>query len=206
MNNIDQRTGKPKIILDLCGGTGSWSRPYQLAGYDVRNITLPNYDVLTYKPPKQVYGIFAAPPCTEFSLAKGGSPRDFVSAMAIVEACLKIIWECRINGKLKFWALENPVGFLRQFLGIPHFTFEQWEFEDFGIKPTDIWGYFQEPRKTVKEKPGDLVYQYPNGRAHGRGLSCPKCPPEYAHLKLDRAAKRAITPPKFAKAFFKANQ
>lgn len=23
-----------KIILDLCGGTGSWSRYYQLAGYD----------------------------------------------------------------------------------------------------------------------------------------------------------------------------
>jgi ubiquinone/menaquinone biosynthesis C-methylase UbiE len=29
-----------KIILDLCGGTGSWSRPYKEAGYDVRNITL----------------------------------------------------------------------------------------------------------------------------------------------------------------------
>ena len=30
-----------KIILDLCGGTGSWSRPYKEAGYDVRLITLP---------------------------------------------------------------------------------------------------------------------------------------------------------------------
>jgi hypothetical protein len=34
-----------KIILDLCGGTGAWSRPYAEAGYDVRNITLPDYDV-----------------------------------------------------------------------------------------------------------------------------------------------------------------
>lgn len=25
-----------KIILDLCGGTGSWSKPYRDAGYDVR--------------------------------------------------------------------------------------------------------------------------------------------------------------------------
>ena len=24
------------VILDLCGGTGSWSRPYRDAGYDVR--------------------------------------------------------------------------------------------------------------------------------------------------------------------------
>jgi ubiquinone/menaquinone biosynthesis C-methylase UbiE len=30
-----------KIILDLCGGTGSWSEPYKQAGYDVRLITLP---------------------------------------------------------------------------------------------------------------------------------------------------------------------
>ncbi len=26
----------PKIILDLCGGTGAWSKPYREAGYDVR--------------------------------------------------------------------------------------------------------------------------------------------------------------------------
>lgn len=55
-------TMQPKIILDLCGGTGSWSRPWQLNGYDVRIITLPVYDVLTYEPPYNVWGILAAPP------------------------------------------------------------------------------------------------------------------------------------------------
>lgn len=40
-----------KIILDLCGGTGSWSKPYKEAGYDVKLITLPEHDVLTYEPP-----------------------------------------------------------------------------------------------------------------------------------------------------------
>jgi len=35
-----------KIILDLCGGTGSWSKPYRDNGYDVRVITLPKYDFL----------------------------------------------------------------------------------------------------------------------------------------------------------------
>lgn len=35
-----------KIILDLCGGTGSWSAPYKENGYDVRVITLPEYDLL----------------------------------------------------------------------------------------------------------------------------------------------------------------
>ena len=50
-----------KIILDLCGGTGAWSKPYRDAGYDVRVITLPDHDVLTYIPPENVYGILAAP-------------------------------------------------------------------------------------------------------------------------------------------------
>lgn len=34
-----------KLILDLCGGTGSWSKPYRDAGYEVKVITLPHYDL-----------------------------------------------------------------------------------------------------------------------------------------------------------------
>ena len=124
--------------------------------------------------------------------------------MCVVKACLEIIWRCRIDGNLRFWALENPKGFLRQFLGKPALTFEQWEFGDRGIKPTDLWGYFNPPAKTVFEKPTDMTVGYCN-RTNGRGMSIPICPPEYKHLGLDRAAVRAITPPGFAWAFFKAN-
>ena len=53
---------KNKIILDLAGGTGAWSKPYEKAGYDVRLVTLPGQDVRTYIPPENVYGILAAPP------------------------------------------------------------------------------------------------------------------------------------------------
>ena len=60
---------KKKIILDLCGGTGAWSRPYKVAGYDVRLVTLPDNDVRLYIPPENVYGVLAAPPCTEFARA-----------------------------------------------------------------------------------------------------------------------------------------
>lgn len=197
---------KDKIILDLCGGTGSWSRPYKEAGYDVRLITLPEYDVRTYEPPEGVYGILAAPPCTEFSIAKGNRPRDFEGGMTVVAACMQAIWKCRMDGNLKFWALENPVGFMRQFLGIPHFTFEQWQFGDMQLKRTDIWGYFKEPRRKLLEKPAELTQLFPNGRTNGRGWAAPKCPPEYEHLNLDRAAIRAITPPGFARAFYIANK
>ena len=66
-----------KVILDLCGGTGSWSNPYKNAGYDVRLVTLPENDVRDYIPPKNVYGILAAPPCDQFSFAKTtGNPRN----------------------------------------------------------------------------------------------------------------------------------
>lgn len=34
-----------KLILDLCGGTGAWSKPYKDAGYDVKVITLPAWNV-----------------------------------------------------------------------------------------------------------------------------------------------------------------
>jgi len=47
--------GLDRIILDLCGGTGAWSKPYKEAGYQVINVTLPEYDVLAYQPPQQVF-------------------------------------------------------------------------------------------------------------------------------------------------------
>ncbi len=104
---------RTKIILDLCGGSGAWSQPYKEAGYDVRVVTLPDYDLFTYQPPSNVYGILAAPTCTQFSLARttAKTPRDLRGGMALVKRCLEIIWEARFAGTLHFWALENPMGY-----------------------------------------------------------------------------------------------
>lgn len=190
---------KDKIILDLCGGTGAWSKPYQDAGYDVRVITLPEYDVMAYEPPADVYGILAAPPCTMFSLARRTAklPPDYEGAMAIVEACERIIRRCAINGGLKFWALENPRGKLRYFMGLPKNTFYQWQFGGQHKKPSDVWGFYTPPRPTVKIEPDFDV---------DKNWQKPLSPPEYAHLKLNRTAIRAITPSEFAQAFFRANK
>lgn len=186
---------RQKIILDLCGGTGAWSEPYRDNGYDVRLVTLPDQDVRTYQPPDNVYGILAAPPCTMFSLARTRAkrPRDFKEGMETVEACLKIIWAVRCRQLLKFWALENPRGFLRQFLGKPAFIYEQWQFGDKGIKYTDLWGYFNNPVKLFNERPEDMTHKFPNGSSNAKGWS-------------KTAEKRAITPQGFAKAFFEANK
>ncbi len=176
-----------KIILDLCGGTGAWSRPYADAGYDVRNITLPDYDVREYRPPENVYGILAAPPCNEFSLAKGNQLRDFEAGMDIVKYCLIIIWEAHPT----FWCLENPRGFLRQFLGKPPLTIRYWWFGGCMNKPTDLWGYYNFPKRRYTEPP-ELLEKVKNlANPYWDGI--PK-------------SKRAITPPGFAQAFFESNK
>ena len=201
-----------KIILDLCGGTGSWSKPYLGAGYDVRLITLPDNDVRTYVPPDNVYGILAAPPCTEFSVLNCiAEPRKRKpdEGMVVVNACLKIIELC----KPVFYAIENPVGFLKNYLGKPNFIFQPWEFGDAWTKRTALWGKFNKPLKTYAdwdEVPKLDLYTRPGrGKPNFAYLhkSAIKNIPQLSNYEPKTDADfRAITPPGFAKAFFLANR
>ena len=209
----DILTNERKIILDLCGGTGAWSKPYSDAGYDVRLITLPDHDVLTYTPLDNVYGILAAPPCTEFSFAKSNSkyPRDIRKGMEIVAACYKIIWEVQYKlptplakrTNLKFWALENPFGLLRRLLGYPVLTFHPYDYGDRSQKKTCLWGYFNIPKKDpiVLTKDEKIKFSVNSAPLHN-------LPDDYRlpDKTEKRTAQRAITPPGFAKAFFNANR
>lgn len=201
-----------KIILDLCGGSGSWSKPYKDAGYDVRLITLPTYDVRTYTPPSNVYGILAAPPCTEFSVLNCVAEqrkRDCDAGMIIVKACLNIIEQCNP----KFWALENPVGYLRNYIGRPHYTFQPWWFGDAWTKRTDIWGNFNAPKRTYMywEDVQKLnIYTRPNREKPSIAYlhkSAQKDIPQLSGFDVRTDADfRAITPPGFAKEFYKSNK
>lgn len=204
------KMNKDKIILDLCGGSGAWSKPYKDVGYDVRLVTLPDLDVRTYVPPKNVYGVLGAPPCTEFSIVKNRDiPRDLDRAMNIVNACIKIIKET----KPTFWAIENPVGLLSQFLGQPASSFQPWWFGDPWTKHTMLWGEFNRPKRQY-QKWEDVpkiqgLYVRP-----GRSKPSIACLHK-SHKRLirsfdpfvavDDASFRAITPQGFAKAFFEAN-
>lgn len=197
-----------KIILDLCGGTGAWSKPYKNVGYDVHVWTLPEHDILEWPllftrnglRHEDIYGILAAPPCTMFSRARStGPPRDLEAAMKVVQACLELIWTCRSAnnrgkklGGLKFWALENPMGLLRQFLGNPPNSFRGWEYGDQHVKFTDLWGYYNMPTKKYK-----IVPDFDRKK-----WAASKAPPQYEDLKLSRADVRAITPPLFCESFY----
>ena len=218
-----------KIILDLCGGTGSWAKPYKDNGYKVITMTLPDYDVERWREypeivelvqNNKVHGILAAPPCTMFSIARNDKtallPRDMRKGMKTVQACLDLIHECLYNpyriseNSLKFWAIENPAsGYLDRFMGKPAFIFDPSEYGDNHTKRTALWGMFKEPKKTHKKL--NIT-----GDENNYVKSVEKFFEEKKHLIPDgyrektgltkRTVVRSITPQGFAKAFYKANQ
>lgn len=215
-----------KTILDLCGGTASFSKPYADAGYIVHNITLPEFDVtktiisnhsftfigksrLVVKR-SDVHGILAAPPCTEFSIAKDHTlSRDLKAGMRIVNACKRIIDACDPS----WWVIENPAGYLRKFLGEPAYSFQPWWFGSPWSKRTMLWGKFNRPVRTHDSwskvnKIRELYVRPGRGKPSIAFLhkSAQQYIPELWPFKIDSdAAFRAITPPRFAMAFFKAN-
>ena len=210
-----------KIILDLCGGTGSWSKPYLDNGYTVVNATLPDWNVKNESDQERLiamkpYGILAAPPCTMFSYARQNAktPRDLREGMRTVQGCLDIIWRCQYDGELKFWALENPWGYLKLFLGKPALVFHPYEYGDPYTKRTCLWGLFNEPRK----HPVSPIKIEPNPTNHSNNRDFTSSPEKFRHLKPipegycertglgERTVIRSMTPQGFANAFYKANK
>lgn len=195
------RTKRPRIVLDLCAGSGSWSAPYERDDYEVVRVTLPKHDVRTWRVPttwihrRLVVGVLAAPPCEAFSLAANGHgskhERRFANALEVVTACLRIIALVRPV----WWALENPTGYLSRWLGTPRDVWEPFEFGDPWTKRTAIWGDFEPPER------GPFV------KAAGPGPACIVCGDSRRRKepRCSNPAHRAITPPGFARAFRKAN-
>jgi hypothetical protein len=170
-----------RIVLDLCAGTGAWSEPYRRAGYDVRRLTLPEFDVRALRVedlalPRRPWGVLAAPPCEEFSVAKTVGERDFARGLECVVACLRIAAEAMPQ----WWAVENPgSGLLRRWMGRPRDVWQPHDFGDDHSKLTAVWGVFALP-----------------SRRHCRRRRA---------MPGRSAVERAITPGGFAQAFFDAN-
>ena len=177
---------------------------------EVLVVTLPVWDVLDFKPPPNVRGVLAAPPCDHFSVsgaqywkAKDADGRT-AKALDVVDACLRIIQECRPA----WWALENPVGRLRAILndwgtatpmryrgldGLeePRLIFDPCDYGDPWTKKTLLWGTFSVP-ETCRVEPV---------RACAQGSWLQKLGGKSEKTKRLRSA----TPPGFARAFFEAN-
>ena len=202
-----------KIILDLCGGTGSWSKPYSDNGYDVRIIDPQEWleddygtgDIRLFKKPKEkIYGILSAPPCTHFSGSgarhwekKGKEP--LLEGLSVVDACLRIAFITKPN----FWVLENPVGRLKHYIGDCKCTFQPYQYGDAYSKRTCLWGDFNMPKPTDIVEPEMVEFTSKKGEVKRMSkyyFDAFKLP------KNERARLRSMTSPGFAQAFYENNK
>ncbi len=191
------------IIISLFDYTGVWSAPYREAGCRVLQIeTKLGFDVFkwNYKiiKPTLVAGILAAPPCTDFAVSgaqywkvkdKDGRTKESVK---LVRKTLEII---RYFNP-RFWAIENPVGRLNTL--VPELTrYGPWYFEPYWYgdpwsKKTGLWGIFTKPKPQNVVKPIRFSEQGSWTQLLGGKTEQTK-------------EMRSITPPGFARAFYKAN-
>lgn len=203
-----------KIILHLCADLGSDSLFYQQSDeYEVIKIG-EKIGVENYTPPKNVYGIIANPPCTEFSTAGDFRDlKDLEKGMFLVNHCLRIIKE----SNPVFWALENPFnGRLKEILGKPIFSYQPWEYGSPWTKKTALWGVFNIPNKIYKNwedvPKNEKLYIRPGRKKPGLVYfhkSAVDLIPEFQwakeNIKCD-ADIRSMCSQGFAEAFFKANK
>ncbi len=187
----------PKTIISLCDYSGNWAKPYKDNGFDVIQVELLlDQDIRLFKKIKDdVYGILAAPPCTEFAGSgarwwKNKNPQLLFDNIALVDACFRII----VVHNPKFWVLENPVGRLVHWIGKPKYIFNPCDYGDAYTKKTCLWGKFNIPKKNPVD-PKFIVM--PNGKRMSAL--------HYFGSPKTRSTKRGITPMGFAKAFYEAN-
>lgn len=203
-----------KIILHLCADTGSDTKPFQ---------DDPEFDVIlvgskigveNYHPPKNVFGIIANPPCTNFSSVRTSAkiPRNEEEGMRLVKECQRIIKEANP----KWWVIENPAtGRLKNYLGNPTFTYQPWEFGSPWSKKTALWGNFKIPKKKYtkwedvpnkipelyirgnRDKP-NMVYLHKSAKRFIREFDC------FTNINSDMEF-RSLCSQKFAKEFYKVN-
>ena len=197
-----------KTILSLFDYSGRWSSPYKEAGYDVYTVDIKNgISVLDIEPSEMpfssVYGILAAPPCTDFagSGAQYWKVKDAdgrtESSLVLIDRVLSLVEYY----KPTFWALENPVGrlpTLRPSIGKPWY-FNPNEFagwlpeEDRGrecyTKRTGLWGTFTKPEKRALpvSAEGNWIMRLGGKSERTKEL-------------------RSMTPLGFAKAFYESNK
>lgn len=200
-----------RTILHLCADTGSDTKPYKDAGYNVILVGS-KIGVENYHPPKNVWGIIANPPCTNFSSARttAKTKRNEEEGMRLVKECLRIIQEA----KPKWWVIENPgTGSLKKYLGKPAYQYEPWWYGSPWTKKTGLWGEFNIPPRLytkwedVPKNP--KLYTRPGRQKPGMAFlhkSANQHIEEFKDFHPESDMEfRSQCSQKFAQAFFKVN-
>lgn len=206
---------RKNTVISLCDYSGIWSQPYRDAGYQVIQVDLktggdarlfPSPVSETARLPREfqeiheyigkVYAVLAAPVCTAFSGAGAKHPRtdaEILEGLALVDSCYRIA----VTTRCDVFALENPVGKLRKWIGDPILRFQPCDYaghaDDPGIeaytKRTCLWGWFNTGLQLAPVDPilGSKMWS------------------DYGGKSERTKEKRSETPQGFARAFFAAN-
>ncbi|MGP9804020.1 PLxRFG domain-containing protein [Paracoccus sp. NSM] len=204
----ETRENADKVVLSLFDLTGSWSLPWEEAGYqvfrfdiqadpemgDVNNFSTDFFgDWFGDFDGMDIYAILAACPCTDFAssgsrhfAAKDADGRT-VASVKLVHQTLATIEHFRPA----VWAIENPVGRIEKLGGLPpwRLSFEPFHLGDTYTKTTLLWGRFNGdlPVAPVEPVEGSKMHQ------------------KYGGKSLATKNARSATPEGFAYGFFMAN-
>lgn len=199
-----------KTILHLCADTGSDTKPYRDAGYNVILVGS-EIGVENYEPPSDVHGIIANPVCTEFSTARSnGRARNPEEGLVLVKECVRVIEKANPT----FWVIENPAtGVLKNYLGDPTYQYEPWWYGSPWTKRTALWGEFNTPKRKYynwEDVPKlDGLYTRPGRQKPSLAFmhkSHVQFIPEFQGFKPESDMEfRSLCSQKFAQAFLKAN-
>lgn len=207
-----------KIILHLCSKHGSDSRYYDLdPAYKVIKIGI-EIGVECFSAFGPVHGIIANPVCTNFSMVAGvvRTKEELDEGMFLVNHCQRIIDECKAEGSLKWWSMENPgAGMLHTRIGKPKHKYQPWQYGSPWTKNTALWGDFNMPEPSVKNRADTVlregIYIRPRDTMPSLAIlhkSAINFMPEFAWCKDDIANDsdlRSLCSDGFAKAFYEAN-
>ncbi|MGN7869540.1 PLxRFG domain-containing protein [Paracoccus sp. 22332] len=197
-----------KVVLSLFDLTGSWSKPWEEAGYQVYRFDIQDDpevgDVNNFSTEffgdwfgdfdgQDIYAILAACPCTDFasSGARHFAAKDkdgrTVASVKLVHQTLATIEHFRPA----VWAIENPVGRIEKLGGLPpwRLSFDPNDLGDPYTKKTLLWGRFN----------GDLPV------APVEPVEGSKMHSKYGGKSLATKNARSATPEGFAYGFFMAN-
>ncbi len=175
--NVDFAERPKKLCIDLCAGLGGFSRAFKQQRWEVVTIDverkhkptiLADVRYLPLREGLEPDALLMSPPCQRFSIACPEFPKKGIKlALEIVGACLEAV----VSLKPKKWAMENPRGRLRWFIGKPKQTIRYSDYDkDFPTKkPTDVWGTIQLPmvkfQGIQKGRFNEIISRNPSKRA-----------------------------------------
>lgn len=197
-----------RVVLSMFDLTGSWSKPWEEAGYQVYRFDIQDDpvvgDVNNFSTEffsdwfgdfdgQDIYAILAACPCTDFAVsgarhfaAKDKDGRTVASVKLVHQTLAAIEYF-----KPAVWAIENPVGRIEKLGGLPpwRLSFDPNHLGDPYTKKTLLWGRFNGDLPIAPVEPTE------GSKMHSK----------YGGKSLATKNARSATPEGFAYGFFAAN-